>query len=112
MSEADFWQDSRAPTIVAVSADFQGRELEAIWGPKPGLIGRLGSVAHKENGKRSKATAFLMLLAGGLEETAMRQQPATSDQRLLTPEQYNQIFTQRGSSMIFLKALSLQIGKK
>ncbi|HEU4376501.1 MAG TPA: cytochrome c oxidase subunit I [Telluria sp.] len=85
-------------------------ELAAIWEAKPGLIGWLSSVDHKEIGKRYLITAFLFLLVGGLEALVMRSQLARPDQTLLTPAQYNQLFTMHGVTMIFLYALPVLSG--
>ncbi len=70
----------------------------------------LTSVDHKTIGKRYLVTAFLFLLIGGLEAAVMRAQLAQPDQSLLTPEQYNQLFTMHGVTMIFLYALPILSG--
>ena len=84
--------------------------LQGIWAAKPGLLGWLSSVDHKEIGKRYIVTAFLFLLIGGLEAELMRLQLARPNQTLLTPEQYNQLFTMHGVTMIFLYALPMLSG--
>jgi cytochrome c oxidase subunit 1/cytochrome c oxidase subunit I+III len=55
-------------------------------------------------------TAFGFLLIGGLEALLMRLQLARPNQTLLTPEQYNQLFTMHGITMIFLYALPVLSG--
>jgi cytochrome c oxidase subunit 1/cytochrome c oxidase subunit I+III len=79
-------------------------KLERLWETKPGLIGALSTVDHKELGKRYIITAFVFLLLGGIEALVMRLQLAQPDEHLLTPEQYNQIFSMHGITMIFLYA--------
>ena len=84
--------------------------LEAIWGEKPGLIGWIGSVDHKSIGIRYLVTAFALLIVGGLEALVMRAQLAQPGQHLLTPEQYNQMFSMHGVTMIFLYSLPMLSG--
>src|SRR5205085_11797689 len=61
-------------------------------------------------GKRYLVTAFVFLLIGGLEAALMRAQLARPNQALLSPEQYNQLFTMHGVTMIFLYALPVLSG--
>ena len=84
--------------------------LDAIWKTGPGFIGWLSSVDHKDIGRRYLVTAFVFLLIGGLEALVMRVQLAQSEQHLLTPDQYNQLFTMHGMTMIFLYALPILSG--
>lgn len=98
------WEDARTPRTVTVRDGFPGEELQKIWETKPGLLGWLGSVDHKEIGKRYIVTAFVMLILGGLEALVIRLQLSRADARLLSPEQYDQLFTMHGVSMIFLYA--------
>ncbi len=65
---------------------------------------------HKEIGKRYVVTAFLFLIIGGLEALLIRVQLARPNQTLLTPEQYSQLFTMHGVTMIFLYALPVLSG--
>jgi cytochrome c oxidase subunit I len=85
-------------------------KLAALWETKPGVIGWLSSVDHKEIGKRYLITAFAFLLIGGLEALVMRAQLARPNQTLLSPEQYNQLFTMHGVTMVFLYALPMLSG--
>ena len=85
-------------------------QLLRIWETPPGLFGVLATVDHKKIGKRYLATAFLFLLLGGIEAGAMRAQLALSDQHLLTPEAYNQLFSMHGITMIFLYASPILSG--
>jgi cytochrome c oxidase subunit I len=84
--------------------------LEEIWKTKPGLLGWLSSVDHKQIGRRYLVTAFAFLIIGGIEALIMRIQLAHSEQHLLTPDQYNQLFTMHGMTMIFLYALPILSG--
>ena len=99
----------RVPEI-APEAEAQGRGLQELWETAPGLRGFLSSVDHKDIGKRYLITAFALLLVGGLEALVMRLQLAGPDKRLLTPEQYNQLFTTHGMTMIFLYSAPILSG--
>jgi cytochrome c oxidase subunit 1/cytochrome c oxidase subunit I+III len=84
--------------------------LTKTWEGKPGLAGWLCTVDHKEIGIRYVVTAFLFLLIGGVEALLIRLQLAQPNQKLLTPEQYSQLFTMHGVTMIFLYALPVLSG--
>lgn len=84
--------------------------LQRIWETRAGWLGTLMSVDHKAIGKRYIVTAFVFLIIGGLEASVMRAQLAQPNQTLLTPEQYNQLFTMHGVTMIFLYALPVLSG--
>ncbi|MEO6340771.1 MAG: cytochrome c oxidase subunit I [Caulobacteraceae bacterium] len=99
-----------ADTTFRSAAPALDPKLAALWETRPGFIGWLSSVDHKEIGKRYLITAFFFLLIGGLEALVMRAQLARPDQTLLTPEQYNQLFTMHGVTMVFLYALPMLSG--
>lgn len=86
------------------------RRLAELWESAPGWRGRLSTVDHKVIGIRYLVTAFIFLLMGGVEALIMRLQLARPDQTLLTPEQYNQLFTMHGITMIFLYSLPVLSG--
>ena len=95
----------RVPQVVG--ADYESpvaRSLERIWHTKPGLFGWISTVDHKEIGLRYIVTAFVFLIAGGLEALTLRVQLARPNQALLTPEQYDELFSMHGITMIFLYA--------
>ena len=85
-------------------------ELARLWESAPGWRGWLSTVDHKEIGLRYLVTAFIFLLLGGVEALIMRLQLAGPDLTLLTPEQYNQLFTMHGVTMIFLYSLPILSG--
>lgn len=85
-------------------------KLDAIWRTEPGLYGWLATVDHKEIGLRYIVTAFAFLVIGGLEALVMRTQLAWSNMKLLNPEQYDQLFTMHGMTMIFLYASPILSG--
>jgi cytochrome c oxidase subunit I len=96
--------------VIAPADDNLRRKLEEIWKTKPGLIGWLGTVDHKEIGLRYMITAFAFLVFGGIEALIMRVQLARPEQHVLTPDQYNQLFSTHGMTMIFLYAMPILSG--
>jgi cytochrome c oxidase subunit I len=86
------------------------RRLATIWESEPGWRGWIGTVDHKTIGIRYLFTAFVFLLLGGVEALVMRVQLARPNQTLLTPAQYDQLFTMHGVTMIFLYALPILSG--
>ena len=85
-------------------------QLARLWESAPGWRGWLSTVDHKTIGLRYLVTAFIFLLMGGIEALIMRLQLARPDQALLTPEQYSQLFTMHGVTMIFLYSLPILSG--
>jgi len=101
----------RTPQIIEATYESPTAErLEKIWKSEPGLRGWLSTVDHKAIGKRYLITAFAFLVIGGLEALIMRLQLARPEQHLLTPDQYNHLFTMHGLTMIFLYALPILSG--
>ena len=88
----------------------QEQSLRANWKGDPGVLGWISSVDHKSIGLRYIYTAFFFLIVGGIEALVMRVQLARPNQTVLTPEQYNQLFTMHGLTMIFLYALPILSG--
>jgi cytochrome c oxidase subunit 1/cytochrome c oxidase subunit I+III len=77
------------------------QRLTSLWETPKTLRGFLGTVDHKELGRRYIVTAFILLIIGGLEALVIRLQLAGPNGTLLTPEEYNQIFTMHGTTMIY-----------
>lgn len=86
------------------------QRLTAIWETPHTAWGWFSTVDHKQIGKRYLATAFLFLIAGGLEALIMRLQLARPDAGVLGPETYDQIFTMHGVTMIFWYASPILSG--
>jgi len=84
--------------------------LAKTWGTGRSILARLSTVDHKIIGRRYLVTAFCFLALGGILAILMRLQLATSENHLLSPEQYNQIFTMHGSTMMFLFAVPVMEG--
>ena len=81
------------------------QRLTRTWQTPSGLIGALSTVDHKIIGRRYIITAFVFLLLGGLLAMLMRLQLARPENRVLTPDLYDQIFTIHGTNMMFLFAV-------
>ncbi|MGN6102007.1 MAG: cbb3-type cytochrome c oxidase subunit I, partial [Devosia sp.] len=108
MSVADY---ERLPEIKTLADHPELPErLREIWETKPGLYGFISSVDHKEIGIKYIVTAFIFLVLGGVEALVMRIQLAQPGERLLTPEQFDELFSMHGITMIFLYALPILSG--
>jgi len=79
-------------------------KLRRIWETPSGIAGWISTVDHKQIGIRYIITAFAFLIIGGVEALIFRLQLAGPNLHLLTPEQYDQLFTMHGMTMIFLYA--------
>ncbi|HET6390034.1 cytochrome c oxidase subunit I [Hyphomicrobium sp.] len=98
-------------TIPAVQETPELRaRLDRIWETPKGFAGWLSSVDHKSIGIRYIVTAFALLVIGGIEALIMRLQLARPNQQILTPAQYNELFTMHGISMIFWYASPILSG--
>jgi cytochrome c oxidase subunit I len=101
----------RAPALTRATHESPlAGELERAWETEPGLLGWLSTVDHKKLGLRYLVTAFGFLILGGVEALVMRLQLARPNQSVLTPQQYDQLFTMHGLTMIFLYALPILSG--
>ena len=101
----------RIPVIASPAEDSGiAPRLARIWETRAGFWGALCSVDHKQIGLRYLITAFAFLLMGGIEAAIIRLQLAHAESTLLTPEQYNQLFTMHGVTMIFLYAMPVLSG--
>ncbi len=65
---------------------------------------------HKKIGLMYIATALMFLLIGGIEVLLMRIQLMVPESKFLSPEQYNQLFTLHGTTMIFFVAMPVLLG--
>jgi len=99
----------RTPEIGRSTPELRER-LQRTWETKPGLYGWFATVDHKEIGIRYIVTAFVMLVIGGIEALIMRVQLAGPEQTLLSPQEYNMLFSTHGVTMIFLYASPILSG--
>ena len=100
---------TQEPQVGPVTQELRDR-LAETWEGSPGLYGWFGTVDHKTLGIRYIITAFVFLILGGLEALVMRVQLAGPGATLLTPEEYNELFSIHGITMIFLYALPVLSG--
>ncbi len=83
-------------------------ELDALWADPPGLWGRLRAVQNDAIGVRLMLTGFFFLLLGGsFDSFLMRLQLAFPEQALVSPQFYNELFTNHGSVTMFLVILPI-----
>src|SRR5215217_5315858 len=82
-------------------------ELEKTWARPTGLRGWFTDTDHKSIAKRYIVTAFVFFIFGGIEAALMRIQLMRPDRHFLSPDQYNQIFTVHGTTMMFLFAVPI-----
>jgi cytochrome c oxidase subunit I+III len=76
--------------------------LERKWRDPPGIPGFFTTVDHKRIGRRYIYTSFVFFFLAGLAALVMRDQLASSNNNVLAPETYNELFTMHGTTMIFL----------
>src|SRR5918993_3740466 len=67
----------------------------------------VSTVDHKKIGIMYGASSLVFLVIGGLEALIIRSQLAAPDQKLLSADLYNQIFTMHGITMIFLVVMPM-----
>src|SRR5690349_19576768 len=88
-------------TDAVLDDDAEHRALLAAWREPRGLIGWLKRVDHRSIGKRYIVTAFVFFMLAGVLALLMRLQLARSDNGLMGPDLYNQLFTVHGTAMMF-----------
>lgn len=86
------------------------QRLTEMWETPRTLRGWFSTVDHKTLGCRYLASAFIFLLIGGVEALIMRLQLTGPNERLLTPEAYDQLFTMHGMTMIYWYAAPVLSG--
>ena len=93
------------PQLPASQAARLHDELERAWGVPRGFVGWFMAADHRTIGLRYIVTAFVFFVLGGVLALLMRIQLAFPESRFLSPDQYNQIFTSHGLTMMFLFAV-------
>jgi cytochrome c oxidase subunit I+III len=97
-------QRVEAPLDAEVYAQFD-RELAHTWRVPTGLVGWFMVADHRTIGIRYIVTAFVFFILAGLLAALMRLQLAFPNLELISPDQYNQVFTAHGLVMMFLFAV-------
>ncbi|MSU46754.1 MAG: cytochrome c oxidase subunit I [Lacunisphaera sp.] len=82
-------------------------ELFARPTAKTGLVGWLTTVDHKKIGMLYGGFAILFFLIGGLEALLIRTQLIVPNNRFISAQLYNELFTMHGTTMIFLAVMPL-----
>jgi cytochrome c oxidase subunit 1 len=82
----------------------------ARWDKSKGILGWLTTVDHKKIAIMYLVTTFFFFIIGGVMALLIRIQLAEPQNSFLTPEQYNQIFTMHGTTMIFLWIIPVWAG--
>jgi cytochrome c oxidase subunit I+III len=85
--------------------DEEHERLHEAWKPKEGRFAWFSQIDHHTIGKRFLVTAFIWFVLGGILAALMRIQLAKPDNTFLSNDQYNQIFTLHGITMMFLFAV-------
>jgi len=84
-------------------------QLERTWAPARGPLAWFSQVDHRTIGIRFIVTAFVWFAFGGILALLMRFQLAKPNNTLLNSDQYNQIFTVHGITMMFLFAVPVML---
>jgi cytochrome c oxidase subunit I len=97
---------------MAVSAPARQRveRLEQVWVERPGVLGWLTTVDHKRIGLLYFWTTLVFFAAGGTEALLMRTQLTHANERLLSPDVYDQLMTMHGVTMIFFFIIPMTTG--
>ncbi|MCU7730295.1 cytochrome c oxidase subunit I [Actinoplanes sp. KI2] len=85
-------------------------ELEQDWGERPSLHSWFATVDHKRIGRRYMVTAGVFFIIAGINALILRTQLAGPNRKLLSPEEYDQLFTMHGTVMIFFFATPMFFG--
>jgi cytochrome c oxidase subunit I+III len=92
----------------SVTEPMTGEELNRLWADPPGLRGQLTGVQNDKIGTRLLLTGFFFLLLGGsFDSFVMRMQLAVPENSLVSPELYNELFTNHGTVVMFLVILPI-----
>ena len=87
----------------------RGRATRKTW--KQSALGSwMTTTDHKKIGIMYLYTGFFFFLAGGIEASLIRLQLAVPNNTVLSPEQYDQVFTMHGTTMIFLFVMPTMTG--
>jgi cytochrome c oxidase subunit I+III len=85
-----------------------GEELNRLWADPPGLRGQLTGVQNDKIGTRLLLTGFFFLLLGGsFDSFVMRIQLAVPENSFVSPQLYNELFTNHGTVVMFLVILPI-----
>jgi cytochrome c oxidase subunit 1 len=92
-----------------VAARAETQPYRADW-KRGSVAGWLTSVDHKRIGILYIATSLFFFFLGGLLSLFMRAQLATPNEHFVTRDQYNELFTVHGTTMVFLVVVPILAG--
>ena len=96
------------PTGPSADEPLSHGELNRLFADPPGLWGQLTGVQNDKLGARLMLTGFFFLLLGGsFDSVMMRLQLAVPDNHFLSPQLYNELFTNHGTVVMFLVILPI-----
>src|ERR1051325_9726784 len=97
-------------TQVVIVATERIERLEQIWESRPGVLGWLTTTDHKRVGLLYFWATLVLFGAGGVEALLMRTQLDRANERLLSPNTSDQLFTVHGITMIFFFIIPMTTG--
>jgi cytochrome c oxidase subunit 1/cytochrome c oxidase subunit I+III len=95
---------------VTVTVTERVERLERQWAERPGVLGWLTTTDHKRVGLLYFWATLVFFGAGGIEAMLIRTQLATSNNDVLGPQLFNQLFTTHGLTMIFWFIIPMTTG--
>jgi cytochrome c oxidase subunit I+III len=84
--------------------------LETMWESRPGVLGWLTTTDHKRIGLLYFWATLVFFGAGGVEALVMRSQLAQPNEKLVSPNTYDELFTMHGLTMIFFFIIPMSTG--
>src|SRR6266545_1641320 len=84
--------------------------LARMWAERPGVLGWLTTTDHKRVGLLYFWTTLALFGAGGVEALLMRTQLNRANERFLSPNAYDQLFSVHGITMIFFFIIPMTTG--
>ncbi len=97
-----------ASELAQVAEPETHEQLDRLWADPKGLWGQLTAVQNDNIGVRLLLTGFFFLLLGGsFDSLVMRAQLAFPEQNLISPQLYNELFTNHGTVTMFLVILPI-----
>ncbi|HEX8696309.1 MAG TPA: cytochrome c oxidase subunit I [Longimicrobium sp.] len=98
-------EERKAQPPAGLLGERETAELDRVWRRKPGVAGWLFTTNHKAIAARYVVTTFVFLVLGGIEALLMRIQLARPENGFIGPDQYDQLFSTHGTTMMFLFAV-------
>jgi len=95
---------SDTPLAPGLIADEYPEIVRSAW------LDWISTVDHKRIGILYMFATLVFFAAGGVEALLMRIQLARPDSHFLSPDQYDQIFTMHGTTMVFLVVVPMLLG--